>query len=71
VASVAYVPSGPRSAAERGAGAPVAHLVDRIGPARNAAPAGGARHVDSRILMAVIMMLLCLEWGSRRLRGLA
>jgi len=51
--------------------APVAHLVERIGPARAPAQRPGSRRVDSRILMAIIMILLLTEWGSRRLRGLA
>ncbi|HEU4787753.1 MAG TPA: hypothetical protein VFS57_10100, partial [Gemmatimonadaceae bacterium] len=71
-ASVAYVPVG--GSAERdgsGAMAPVAHLVDRIGPARAPVQRPGSRRVDSRILMAIIMILLLTEWGSRRLRGLA
>jgi hypothetical protein len=51
--------------------APVAHLVDRIGPARAPVGRAGTRRVDSRILMAIIMILLLAEWGSRRLRGLA
>ncbi|HTJ23008.1 MAG TPA: hypothetical protein VL383_11470 [Gemmatimonadaceae bacterium] len=69
---VAYVPVG-RLAAEDGYGAaaPVAHLVERIGPARATVQRAGSRGVDSRILMAIIMILLLTEWGSRRLRGLA
>ena len=70
VGSVAYVPSGARAAASRG-GAPLAHLVERVGSARSAAPATGGRNLDPRILMAIVMTLLCMEWGSRRLRGLA
>lgn len=77
VGSVAYVPSLPslptvaRTTAARGVGAPLAHLVERIGPSRTAPPAAAGWHLDQRMLMAVIMILLCLEWGSRRLRGLA
>ena len=70
VGSVAYVPTDARSYPERGTDAPLAHLVERIGGPRPGLPASG-RGVDQRILMAAIMMLLCLEWGSRRLRGLA
>lgn len=71
VGSVAYVPSGARAFAARGADAPLAYLVDRAGPPRPAASRVAGRGIDQRILMAVIMILLCLEWGSRRLRGLA
>lgn len=71
-ASVAYVPLGGSAGREgSGAMAPVAHLVDRIGPARAPVQRSGSRRVDSRILMAIIMTLLLTEWGSRRLRGLA
>src|SRR5512146_2749262 len=71
-ASVAYVPVGGSAGREgSGAEAPVAHLVDRIGPARAPVQRPGSRRVDSRILMAIIMILLLTEWGSRRLRGLA
>jgi len=71
-ASVAYVPVGGSAGREgSGAMAPVAHLVDRIGPARAPVQRSGSRRVDSRVLMAIIMTLLLTEWGSRRLRGLA
>ncbi len=70
--SVAYVPVGRSAEREQaGAAAPVAHLVERIGPARAAAQGARSRRVDSRMLMAIIMVLLLTEWGSRRLRGLA
>ena len=71
VGSAAYVPSQIHAEAAQAGDAPLAHLVDRIGPARATAPAAAGRRVDQRILMAVMMILLCLEWGSRRLRGLA
>jgi hypothetical protein len=84
VGSVAYVPSLPslartfaartfaaRTPAARGVDAPLAHLVERIGPSRGTPPPNAGWHADQRMLMAVIMILLCLEWGSRRLRGLA
>ena len=69
--SAAYVPSRVRAEAAHGDDAPLAYLVDRIGPSRAPVPAAAGRRVDQRILMAVMMILLCLEWGSRRLRGLA
>lgn len=68
VESVAYVPVEPRSV-DVASAAPLAYLIGRIGPPRPAAPPlRGA--VDPRILMAVIMILLLLEWTSRRLRGM-
>lgn len=71
VASVAYVPPAAVPPPDRGGDAPLAYLAERIGPARAAAPGAPGVHVDQRILMALIMLLLFLEWGSRRLRGLA
>ena len=70
VGSVAYVPSSAARPALRGGDAPVAHLAERVGTARNAAPSAGGVHIDQRILMALILILLCVEWASRRLRGL-
>lgn len=70
VGSIAYVPGDARTYHDRGADAPLAHLVARVGAARPA-PSARGRSVDHRILMALIMILLSLEWGSRRLRGLA
>jgi hypothetical protein len=76
VASVAYVPST-RAAAPLGEGAstsaaasaPVANLVDKLGPAR-ALPANLPRPpLDPRIFLTLIMILLLAEWASRRLRG--
>ena len=69
--SVAYVPGGGSAAGGGYGAAPVARLVERIGPARGPVQRTGSIRVDSRILMAVIMVLLLTEWGSRRLRGLA
>jgi hypothetical protein len=70
VGSVAYVPSeAPRS--DSSSAAPLARLVGRLGPAisRPVAPVSRGP-VDPRILIAIIMTLLIIEWGSRRLRGL-
>ena len=70
--AVAYAP--PVGRAEPGGGtpaAPLASLVDRLGPARAAAPAGGTRApIDRRFLLTAMMILLLAEWTSRRLRGL-
>ena len=49
--------------------APLASLFGRLGPPR-AAPVASRGNVDRRILLAVILMLLLVEWTSRRLRGL-
>ncbi|HTE44436.1 MAG TPA: hypothetical protein VK636_04240 [Gemmatimonadaceae bacterium] len=71
VASVAYVPG---SAAESSVGtdpAPVARLVERLGPSRDGALAIQTRRpVDKRLLVTLIMILLIAEWASRRWRGL-
>ncbi|MEP6495710.1 MAG: hypothetical protein ABJF01_23705 [bacterium] len=71
VASVAYVHG---AAATPGAGtdpAPVARLVDRLGPSRDGVlPIQSRPPIDKRILITLIMILLIAEWGSRRWRGL-
>lgn len=70
VAAVAYVPGGPPPASRAEETAPVAYLVDRLGPARAAPPSAPAAPVDRRIIITLIMILLLVEWASRRLRGL-
>src|SRR5207244_4518938 len=71
VSSVAYAPgaAAPVTAADRSA--PLARLVDALGPARSI-PGGlsGRAPLDRRILMILMMILLSAEWASRRLRGL-
>lgn len=71
VGSVAYFPSTAGDVPHRSAeSAPLAYLVDRLGPPRLAAANAMTRPpVDRRILMAFIMILLLSEWASRRLRG--
>ncbi len=78
VASVAYVPATINAAStlpERGgaaiveATAPVANLVDRVGPARPLATNIPRPPLDRRILLMLMMILLLVEWTSRRLRG--
>ena len=50
--------------------APLPLLIDRLGPSRAAAPADIERwSPDSRILLALMLLLLLVEWTSRRLRG--
>src|SRR5215510_4558926 len=72
VSAVAYVPEPVgRVATSSLASAPLALLVDRVGPSRSSAPAGvGREPVDRRLILALIMMLLIAEWASRRLRRL-
>jgi hypothetical protein len=68
VGSVAYVGSSGDGMAT--SAAPLAALVDRIGPARPA-PARATRwSIDPRVLLMLILGLLLIEWASRRLRGL-
>ena len=71
MSSVAYVPSATaHTNASAMDAAPLAHLVGRLGPARPDASGRGSRGpIDKRILLALIMTLLIVEWGSRRLRG--
>jgi hypothetical protein len=68
VASVAYVPVTP-SGQPKTFDAPVASLFGRLGPPR---PAPVASHgtLDPRLLLAIVLFLLLVEWTSRRLRGL-
>jgi hypothetical protein len=73
VALAAYAPRSaaraPRGAPEMDA-APVAHLVDVLGPATSlGAPASAARDWFRWPLFAIVLALLLLEWGSRRARG--
>src|SRR5205814_8878706 len=60
VAAVAYVPEVmPAAANVSGAAAPLAHLIDRLGPARPIAKEKIPRPpIDRRLLLAVIMILL-------------
>jgi len=71
VASVAYVPPSPADSTASEGSAPLARMVDRLGPAQPAVNVDGDRPpVDRRLLLALIITLLIVEWGSRRLRGL-
>ena len=70
VAAVAYLPATSGESTASTASAPLAWLVDRLGPPRAAAPSATRRPVDHRILLTLIMILLLTEWASRRLRGL-
>jgi hypothetical protein len=68
VSSVAYA-SAMRADQSRTFDAPVASLFGRLGPPRPV-PAASSTNVDPRILLAIILLLLLVEWTSRRLRGL-
>jgi hypothetical protein len=71
VSAVAYAPSAPSTTRVTDESAPLARLVDAIGPARpTAAGVTDRAPVDRRILIALMMILLLAEWASRRLRGL-
>lgn len=70
VASVAFTPTVPSLGFDAASAAPVASLVDRLGPARNSPISVPSRPIDRRILISLIMILLLTEWASRRLRGL-
>ena len=80
VGSVAFAPlvsnekAAPTDAVPATVGAafdvPVAMLIDRLGPPRAGPPADVQRwSPDSRILLALMLVLLLVEWTSRRLRG--
>jgi hypothetical protein len=78
VASVAYAPGArvPSTGAARSPGeawpnesAPVADLVARLGPPRLITGDLPRPPIDPRVLLTLIMILLCTEWASRRLRG--
>jgi hypothetical protein len=69
VGSVAAVPlpdAGESSSAE---GAPLARLVDALGPATAVAPDASAPERLPPWLLPVLLLLLIGEWGSRRMRG--
>jgi len=74
VAAAAYRPRAGVGAGERGSAAPLAALVEALGPARPA-PAAGTAARDLRPLLplaaALLLLALVAEWGSRRLRGAA
>jgi len=72
VAAVAYLPdAGVKIAESATESAPLANLVDRLGPPQPTAADKTPRPpVDGRLLLVLIMILLLTEWGSRRMRGL-
>ena len=68
VSSVAYAPVTSNGRAMT-FDAPVASLFKRLGPPRPA-PVAARATVDPRVLLAIVLLLLLVEWTSRRLRGL-
>jgi hypothetical protein len=76
IASVAYAPiarvTPPPGAptASNAAAAPVVALTDRLGPPRVLASDIPSAPIDRRWLIALMMLLLLVEWASRRLRGM-
>jgi hypothetical protein len=70
VGSVAYAPVRAVLRTATGDAAPLARLIDDMGPAAAAPPASrSATSPDARVLLAAILLLLVAEWASRRLRG--
>ena len=68
VSSVAYAP-GAIAEQPRTFDAPVASLFGRLGPPRPG-PVASRANIDPRVLLAIMLVLLLVEWTSRRLRGL-
>lgn len=72
VTAAAYAPTSRAAAASAPNSAPLVQLIDRVGSAVTSAPALSTRGpVDRRIILAAILLLLLMEWSSRRLRGRA
>lgn len=71
VAGVAHARRVPRPSDEMSDEAPLATLLLRLGPA-SSAPAlpAGLPLISPRLLFALLMAALLVEWASRRLRGL-
>ena len=69
VGSVAAVPLPASDASTSAEGAPLARLIDALGPATNVAPAESASRTLPAWLLPVMLLLLLMEWGSRRMRG--
>jgi len=72
VTSVAYASQGARTTtgSTSAGGAPLARLVQEMGPPRDGdRPPVQLWSPDPRILLALVLLLLLVEWASRRLRG--
>jgi len=68
LSSVAYAP-GADAHDVKTFDAPLASVFGRLGPPRPS-PIASRGNVDPRLLLAFILLLLLVEWTSRRLRGL-
>jgi hypothetical protein len=69
VASVAAAPLPPLDESPAAEGAPLARLVDALGPPVTTAPDSSAPHRLPVWLFPAILLCLLAEWGSRRWRG--
>jgi hypothetical protein len=69
VGSVAYVPASDGRALANVESAPLAHLVDQLGPSRPS-PSPQRPALSQLFLLILMMILLLTEWASRRWRGL-
>jgi hypothetical protein len=72
VSSVAYRATVPLTDGRREDGAPLAHLVDALGPSTQApslGSTGAAWSPSPALLFAIMSALLLAELASRRLRG--
>src|SRR5262249_14992322 len=70
VSSVAYGAAHPAARPDGAPSAPVAHIFDRLGAPMSAERAAARKwSPDPRLLVALMFLLLLVEWASRRLRG--
>jgi hypothetical protein len=72
VASVAYAPHYARQAASASNPAPVARLIESLGPSSTTSGqslANAAGSISLWLLFAILSISLLAEWASRRLRG--
>lgn len=69
VGSVAAIPLPRANETSSAEGAPLARLVDALGPATAVVPAASVPRELPAWLLPLLLFLLIVEWGSRRLRG--
>jgi hypothetical protein len=69
VGSVAATPLASEERGRSAEGAPLARLIDALGPAVTAVPDSSAPHRLPAWLLPAILLALLAEWGSRRWRG--
>jgi hypothetical protein len=69
VGSVAAIPLPRADESSSAEGAPLARLVDALGPATAVAPAESMPRALPAWLLPALLIVLLVEWGSRRLRG--